>query len=154
MVEVWFQDEVWIGPKNKLTYRWAGKGSRLRTIRDQRTQSTYPFGAVRAASLQHRGHAASCRRDRHQGHPWHSRRSHPRSAAWQGAKDLKVPSNISFLPLPPRAAAQQPRKHWQFMRQYWLSNRIFKSIDDNVDLLLCLEVIWRGRQGVLRLRFG
>jgi hypothetical protein len=43
---VWFQDEVWIGPKNKLTYRWAGKGSRLRTIRDQRTQSTYPFGAV------------------------------------------------------------------------------------------------------------
>jgi hypothetical protein len=40
------------------------------------------------------------------------------------------------------------------MRQYWLSNRIFKSIDDIVDLLLCLEVIWRGRQGVLRLRFG
>ena len=27
-VEVWFQDEMQIGQKNKLTYRWARKGSR------------------------------------------------------------------------------------------------------------------------------
>ncbi len=35
-----------IGQKNKLTYRWARKGSRPRAIHDQRTQSTYLFGAV------------------------------------------------------------------------------------------------------------
>src|SRR3977135_32702 len=45
-VEVWFQDEMRVGQKNKLTYRWARKGSRPRAIHDQRTQSTYVFGAV------------------------------------------------------------------------------------------------------------
>jgi hypothetical protein len=45
-VEVWFQDEMRVGQKNKLTYRWARKGSRPRAIHDQRTQSTCLFGAV------------------------------------------------------------------------------------------------------------
>ena len=35
-----------VGQKNKLTYRWTRKGSRPRAIHDQRTQSTYLFGAV------------------------------------------------------------------------------------------------------------
>ena len=39
-----FEDPV--GQKNKLTYRWARKGSRPRATHDQRTQSTYLFGAV------------------------------------------------------------------------------------------------------------
>jgi hypothetical protein len=30
-----------VGQKNKLTYRWARKGSRPRAVHDQRTQSTY-----------------------------------------------------------------------------------------------------------------
>src|SRR5262245_50996536 len=40
------KDEMRVGQKNKLTYRWARKGSRPRAARDQRTQSTYLFGAV------------------------------------------------------------------------------------------------------------
>src|SRR6516225_9070631 len=40
-VEVWFQDEMRVGQKDKLTYRWARKGSRPPTARDQRTQSAY-----------------------------------------------------------------------------------------------------------------
>jgi hypothetical protein len=35
-----------VGQKNKLTYRWARKGSRPRATHDQRTESTYLFGAV------------------------------------------------------------------------------------------------------------
>src|SRR5256885_15081393 len=68
-VEVWFQDEMRVGQKNKLTYRWARKGSRPRAAHDQRTQSTYLFGAVcpergagaalDSASLQYRSYAAS-----------------------------------------------------------------------------------------------
>jgi transposase len=38
-VEIWFQDEMRVGQKNKLTYRWARKGSRPRATHDQRTQS-------------------------------------------------------------------------------------------------------------------
>ena len=44
--EVWIQDEMRVGKKNKLTYRWARKGSRPQAAHDQRTQSTYLFGAV------------------------------------------------------------------------------------------------------------
>src|SRR4029078_7480428 len=40
------KDEMRVGQKNKLTYSWAGTGSRPRAIHDQRTQSTYLFGAV------------------------------------------------------------------------------------------------------------
>ena len=51
-----------------------------------------------------------------------------------GAKDLKIPSNLSLLPLPPRAPELNPQENiWQFMRQNWLSNQIFKSFDDIVD---------------------
>ena len=55
-------------------------------------------------------------------------------AGWHGAKALKVPSNISLMPLPPRAPELNGQENiWQFMRQNWLSNRVFKSFDDIVD---------------------
>ena len=38
------------------------------------------------------------------------------------------------MPLPPRAPELNGQENiWQFMRQNWLSNRIFKSFDDIVD---------------------
>src|SRR5262249_33045015 len=50
------------------------------------------------------------------------------------AKALVVPNNISLVPLPPRAPELNGQENiWQFMRQKWLSNRIFKSFDDIVD---------------------
>jgi hypothetical protein len=55
-------------------------------------------------------------------------------AGWHGAKDLKAPSNITLLPLPPRSPELNPQENiWQFMRANWLSNRVFKSFDDIVD---------------------
>jgi hypothetical protein len=39
-------------------------------------------------------------------------------AGWHSAKDLKIPSNLSLLPLPPRAPELNPQENiWQFMRQ-------------------------------------
>jgi hypothetical protein len=40
------KDEARIGQKNKITRRWAKRGSRPSAPRDQRTASTYIFGAV------------------------------------------------------------------------------------------------------------
>jgi DDE superfamily endonuclease len=55
-------------------------------------------------------------------------------AGWHGAKALKVPRNISLMPLPARAPELNPQENiWQFMRQNWLSNRVFASYDDVVD---------------------
>ena len=45
-IEVWFEDEARIGRKNKITPRWARCGSRPSAPSDQRTASTYIFGAI------------------------------------------------------------------------------------------------------------
>src|SRR5262249_59560570 len=45
-IEIWFADEARIGQKNKITPRWAKRGTRPSAPRDQRTASTYIFGAV------------------------------------------------------------------------------------------------------------
>ena len=143
-VEVWFQDEMRVGQKNKLTYRWARKGLRPRAIHDQRTQSTYLFGAV----CSERGTGAAlvlpaCNSEAMQLHLNEiatkvASGGHAililDQAGWHGAKELRIPANISLLPLPPGAPELNSQENiWQFMRQNWLSNRIFKSFDDIVD---------------------
>src|SRR5258708_12006193 len=45
-IEIWFADEARIGQKNKITRRWAKRGTRPSAPRDQRTASTYIFGAL------------------------------------------------------------------------------------------------------------
>src|ERR1700716_2251197 len=45
-IEIWFADEARIGQKNKITRRWAKRSTRPSAPRDQRTASTYIFGAV------------------------------------------------------------------------------------------------------------
>jgi hypothetical protein len=45
-IELWFQDEARIGQKNKITRRWARRGTRPRAPHDQRTQWAYIFGAI------------------------------------------------------------------------------------------------------------
>jgi hypothetical protein len=45
-IEVWFGDEARVGQKNKITRRWARRGTRPSTPHDQRTASTYIFGAI------------------------------------------------------------------------------------------------------------
>ena len=53
---------------------------------------------------------------------------------WRACDLIMIPRNLSLLPLPPRAPELNPQENiWQFMRQNWLSNRIFKSFDDIVD---------------------
>ena len=55
-------------------------------------------------------------------------------AGWHGSAELVVSSDITLLPLPPPWPEFNPvEKVWQFMRDNWLSNRIFKSYDDIVD---------------------
>jgi hypothetical protein len=133
-----------VGQKNKLTYRWARKGSRPRATHDQRTQSTYLFGVV----CPERGTGAAlvlpaCNSEAMQLHldeiatkvtPGAHAIVLLDQAGWHGGKVLKVPSNMSLMPLPPRAPELNGQETiWQFMRQNWLSNRVFKSFDDIVD---------------------
>ncbi|CCA90009.1 transposase (plasmid) [Novosphingobium sp. PP1Y] len=55
-------------------------------------------------------------------------------AGWHLSGTLAVPPNITLLPLPPKCPELNPVENvWQFMRENWLSNRIFTSYDNVVD---------------------
>jgi transposase len=55
-------------------------------------------------------------------------------AGWHMSNNLVVPDNITILPLPPKSPELNPVENlWLFMRENWLSNRIFKSYDNIVD---------------------
>src|SRR5580704_16880281 len=102
-----------VGQKNKLTYRWARKGSRPRAAHDQRTQSTYLFVAV---CPEHGTGAALvlpfCNTEAMQLHLDEiatkvTAGAHAililDQAGWHGANELKFHSNPSILQLPPGA---------------------------------------------------
>ena len=49
-------------------------------------------------------------------------------AGWHVSPKLKVPTNITLLPLPPRSPELNPVENiGQFLRDNWLSNRVFGS---------------------------
>jgi len=143
-IEIWFQDEARVGQKNKITRRWAKRGTRPSAPRDQRTRSAYLFGAI--CPEQGKGAALVL--------PWcntaamglHlveiSRTVAPEAhavllmdqAGWHTTAKLTVPDNISIVMLPSRSPELNPVENiWQFMRENWLSNRVFKSYNDIVD---------------------
>ena len=54
-------------------------------------------------------------------------------AGWHGSAKLVLPITITLLPLPPRSPELNPVENvWQFMRDNWLSNRVFAFYDDIV----------------------
>ena len=55
-------------------------------------------------------------------------------AGWHVSPKLRVPDNITLVPLPPRSPELNPVENvWQFVRDTWLSNRIFASYEEIVD---------------------
>jgi putative transposase len=144
-IEIWWQDEARIGQKNKLTRRWARRGTRPRAPHDQRTKWAYLFGAICPAKGKGAGlimpycdteamaaHLAEISAAVDDG-------AHAvimvDQAGWHMSPKLPIPENITLLPLPPRSPELNPVENiWQFLRDNWLSNRIFDSYDDIVAL--------------------
>ena len=143
-VEIWFQDEMRVGQKNKLTY--AGPGRGLAHGPRMINERNRPICSV--LSVRHWERAAivvpSCNSEAMQHHldvtaasvaPGAHAIMLLDQAGWHGASCLQVPSNISLLPLPPRSPELNAQENiWQFMRQNWLSNPIFTGFDNIVDL--------------------
>ncbi len=54
-------------------------------------------------------------------------------AGWHVSDKLVVPPNITLVPLPPKCPELNPIENvWQYMRANWLSDRIFEAYDDIV----------------------
>ena len=55
-------------------------------------------------------------------------------AGWHLSGALVVPSNITIVPLPAKCPELNPQENvWQFMRDNWLSNRVFRTYEDILD---------------------
>jgi len=124
-LEVWFGDEARIGQKNKLTRRWARRGTRPTAPQDQRTASTYIFGAV--CPKEGKGAALVmpwCNTDAMAQHlAAISQKIEPGrhaallldQAGWHVSAKLLVPENITIVPLPAKCPELNPQENvWQF----------------------------------------
>jgi transposase len=136
-----------VGQKNKITRRWARRGTRPVAPNDQRTASTYIFGAIcpkegkaaglvlpqcntAAMSLHLVKIAAAVAPNAHAVLLLDQ-------ARWHLSDRLEVPSNITLIPLPPKCPELNPVENtWQFMRDNWLSNRVCNYPPP------CAEVAW------------
>ena len=50
-------------------------------------------------------------------------------AGWHTSPKLDVPGNLTLLPLPAKCPELNPVENvWEFMRDNWLSNRIFLTL--------------------------
>jgi len=130
-----------VGQKNKLTYRWARRGTRPRAAHDQRTQWAYIFGAVCPA----RGVGAAwvlpyCNTQGMQRHlgeiagqvaPGAHAVVLMDRAGWHTTAKLEIPANITLMALPARSPELNPQENiWQHLRSNKLSNLVFDSYDD------------------------
>ena len=131
-------DEARVGQKGRLCHRWWLKGHRPPGRRDSRFEWAYLFAAVEpttgmevalvlpeattatmglflaefAAGLPEDVHAVLIL-DR---------------AGWHGARALKVPTNVTLVPLPPYSPALNPvERVWLHLRERFLSLRVFKD---------------------------
>jgi DDE superfamily endonuclease len=138
-VEIWFADEARVGQKNKITRRWARRGTRPSAPKDQRTQAAYIFGAICPA--QGKGAGLVLPRCTSEGMSLHlaeigqavapGAHALVDRAGWHQSRRLVIPANITLVPLPAKAPELNPVENvWQFMRENWLSNRSFTSYAD------------------------
>ena len=55
-------------------------------------------------------------------------------AGWHSTDKLKVPKNLTIILLPSRSPELNPVENtWQYLRQNWLSNRVFEDYDAIVE---------------------
>ena len=144
-IEIWFQDEMRVGQKNGLVYQWAKKGTRPRQPKDQRYANAYVFGAIcpardtGAALVLPRADASAMQLHLDQVSRCVADGAHAvltlDKAGWHTTRKLQVPFNISLVHLPPASPELNPTENvWQFMRQAYLSNRVFRDYDDVVEI--------------------
>ena len=124
--------------------QWARRGTRPRQPADQRYESAYLFGAICPA----RGTGAALampyvETSAMQLHLDEISRTVAKGAhavllldraGWHTTAKLKLPKNLTLILLPSRAPELNPVEQvWQYLRQNWLSNRVFDTYESIID---------------------
>ncbi len=140
-IEVWFQDEARVGQKGSLTYIWAPIGSCPRMVRDNRHDSAYLFGAicparaVGAAIIMPAANAEAMNEHLSEISTQVASGAHAvvvcDKAGWhQTGRRLRVPDNITLLPLPSYAPELNPMENvWEYLRGNKLSRLVWDGYD-------------------------
>ena len=113
-------------------------------MKDQRTASAYIFGAICPALGKAAGLVMpSCNTEAMTLHlqeialavePGAHAVLFVDQAGWHVTAKLGVPENITLVPLPSKSPELNPVENiWQYMRDNWLSNRIFANYEDILD---------------------
>lgn len=158
-IEVWFADEARVGQQGTLTRLWARTGTQPRAPRDCRYAWAYLLGAFRPergvgaglvmpyADIQAiSAHLAEI-----------SAAVAPGAqailvlddAGWHSSAALVVLDNITLLPLPPHGPEINPVEDvWQYLRQAWLSLKIWEDPPAAISLPRIGDVV--RYQGILR----
>jgi hypothetical protein len=142
-LEVWFQDEARVGQQGTLTRIWAPRGSRPRAPRDTRYISAYIFGAVcpergaTAALIMPHADTAAMNDHLAEISCTVAEGAHALlvldGAGWHGSNALRVPDNITLLPLPPYAPELNPIENvWAYLRANRLAISVFETYEDIV----------------------
>jgi transposase len=134
-VTLWFQDEARIGQKGRVCHRWWTRGLRPPGLCDQRYTWVHLFGAVRPAdgdrfalvmpvvstqamSLFLEGFASRLATDEHAVMVLDR-------AGWHRANALRVPDNVTLVPLPSYSPELNPvERVWLYLRERHLSHRL------------------------------
>lgn len=143
-VDIWSQDESRVGQQGSLTRIWAEKGTRPRKVKQRQFISTYIYGAACHSTGQSYGlilpyantdamniflsglskdilpnrHAALI----------------VDNAGWHNSKDLKVPKNITLIPLPSYSPELNAMEQvWEWMKNHFLYNQCFCDYKDIVE---------------------
>ena len=143
-ISLWFQDQARIGQKGRVCHRWWWRGERPPGLCDRRYTWVHLFAAVRPATgarfalvmpevstaamnLFLAAFSQQLAADEHAVMSLDQ-------AGWHGAKALRVPANITLLPLPPYSPELNPvERLWLYLRERHLSHRLLDDYDAIVD---------------------
>jgi putative transposase len=143
-VTLWFQDEARIGQKGRVCHRWWRRGQRPPGLCDQRYTWVHLYGVVRPATgdrfalvlpvvnteamnLFLDGFSQQLDFDEHAVMVLDQ-------AGWHGAKALRIPDNVTLVPLPSYSPELNPvERLWLYLRERHLSHRLLDDYDAIVD---------------------
>jgi transposase len=143
-LQVWCHDEARVGQKGRTTRVWYERGMRPPGIVDQRHTSLYLFAASRAGTDE----AFALALPRADAGTMEvflthlSRQIAPDvhvvlildQAGWHDPRALRVPHNITLLPLPAASPQLNPvERIWLYLRERYLSHRLFADYDAILD---------------------